>query len=157
VGDETTVGDQATSDETASDETRRLGAELRGAIAQVYSRFRSVRPNGEIGDAALWALTQLDKRGPMALTELSMTAHVTPGSMSQTVNRLTRGGYVVRSRDPGDGRRVLFTATPLGRELAADTRSRRHGWFNAHLEALDPADRETLSRAAAILRVIAES
>ena len=144
-------------DETTSDETRRLGIELRGAIVQLYSRFRSVRPNGEIGDAALWALTQLEKRGPLALTELSMTAHVTPGSMSQTVNRLTEGGYAVRSRDPGDGRRVLFTATPLGRELVADARSRRHGWLNAHLDALDPVDRETLARAATILRVIAES
>ena len=144
-------------DETTSDDTRQLGADLRTAIVQLYSRFRSVRPNGEIGDAALWALTQLEKRGPLALTELSTAARVTPGSMSQTVNRLTEGGYAVRSRDPADGRRVLFTATPQGCVVVADARSRRHGWLNGHLDALDPADRAVLARAAAILRTIAES
>jgi DNA-binding MarR family transcriptional regulator len=141
------------SDETAE----ALGADLRSAIARIYSRFRSERAAGEIGDAALGTLSTLQKRGPMTLTELSERAHVTAGSMSQTVNRLDALGYAVRSRDPGDGRRVLFTATEEGAAVARAARARRESWFDAQLAALTPEERTLLAHASRIISTIADS
>src|ERR1700728_2454451 len=81
-----------------------LGGQVRSAVGRLYRRFRSERPEGSLGDAALAVLTRLHKHGPQTLTELSEHDRVSPASMSQTVNRLTSAGYGVRARDPGDGR-----------------------------------------------------
>jgi DNA-binding MarR family transcriptional regulator len=45
--------------------------------------------------------------------------------MSQTVNRLTSAGYAVRSRDPDDRRKVLFSATEEGDRLGCTTQAQR--------------------------------
>ncbi|MCO5999441.1 MarR family winged helix-turn-helix transcriptional regulator [Actinoallomurus rhizosphaericola] len=134
-----------------------LGTALRAAVARVYSRFRSERAEGEIGDAAVLALAALCKHGPLTLTELSNRARVTPGSMSQTVNRLVAGGYVTREKDPSDGRRVLFVPTRDGRAQADAALAARQDWLNRQLARLDPEERATLARAADLLSRIADS
>src|SRR6202453_508415 len=96
-----------------------LGGQVRSAIGRIYRRFRSERPEGSLGDAALAVLTHLHKHGPLTLTELREHDRVSPASMSQTVNRLTSAGYAVRTRDPDDRRKVLFSATADGDELAS--------------------------------------
>src|ERR1700728_4172010 len=94
----------ATEEQPAGAEGADLGGQLRSAVGRLYRRFRSERPEGGLGDAALAVLTRLHKHGPQTLTELSEHDRVSPASMSQTVNRLTSAGYGVRARDPGDGR-----------------------------------------------------
>ena len=108
-----------------------LGGQLRSAVGRLYRRFRSERPEGGLGDAALDVLTRLHKRGPQTLTELSEHDRVSPASMSQTVNRLTSAGYAVRTGDPDDRRKVLFSATAEGDELASATRAQRNAWLYA--------------------------
>jgi DNA-binding MarR family transcriptional regulator len=77
--------------------------------------------------------------------------------MSQTVNRLTSAGYAVRTRDPGDGRKVLFSATKEGDELADAARAQRNAWLDDALRALSAEDRAVIARAAALLGTIADS
>jgi DNA-binding MarR family transcriptional regulator len=134
-----------------------LGAELRTAVARVYTRFRSERAEGELGDAALGVLIALDKAGPLTLTQLSERAHVTAGSMSQTVNRLSDGGYLTRRKDPGDGRRNLLEATESGKQAAAAARAHRESWLYARLAELSADERATLARAAKLMRRVAGS
>ncbi|RFC77924.1 MarR family transcriptional regulator [Streptomyces sp. AcE210] len=134
-----------------------LGAEVRAAVGLLYRRFRSERPAGELGDVALEVLTYLHKRGPQTLTRLSEVGRVAPASMSQTVNRLTAAGYAVRTQDPTDGRKVLFTPTPEGHTLAGDAMETRNAWLDDQLRALSAEDRAVISRAAALLHSIAES
>lgn len=143
--------------ESATEAISDLSARVRAAVAHLYSRFRSERAHGEIGDAAIFALTQLLKAGPLSLSELSDRAHVTPGSMSQTVNRLTAGGLAVRGRDPSDGRRVLFSLTAEGDRLTSEVRAQREGWLNGRLAELTDDERAVLSRAAEVLERIADS
>jgi DNA-binding MarR family transcriptional regulator len=140
-----------------SDQYHELGVDLRTAVARMYSRFRSERADGELGDAALSVVIALEKNGPMTLTELSERARVTPGSMSQTVNRLAGGGYLTRSKDPADGRRVLLAATADGKRISVAARAHRESWLNGRLAALTDDDRATLARAAALIRRIADS
>ncbi|GAA5170634.1 MULTISPECIES: MarR family winged helix-turn-helix transcriptional regulator [Amycolatopsis] len=134
-----------------------LGAELRTAVARVYSRFRSERADGEVAEAALLVLHQLRKHGPLSLGELSDRARVTPGSMSQTVNRLEADGQVVRERDSADRRRVLFVLTAGGREIAEKSLRHRENWLSSQLGALTADQRRTLAEAARLLQAIADS
>src|SRR5215475_10212093 len=117
------MGQGATGGLPDETEAADLGGQLRSAIGRLYRRFRSERPEGSLGDAALAVLTRLHKHGPQTLTELSAHDRVSPASMSQTVNRLTAAGYGVRTRDPGDGRKVLFVATAEGDKLASAARA----------------------------------
>jgi DNA-binding MarR family transcriptional regulator len=134
-----------------------LGGQLRSAVGRLYRRFRRERPEGSLGDAALAVLTHLHKHGPQSLTELSQHDQVSPASMSQIVNRLTTAGYAVRTRDPDDGRKVLFSATTEGDELASAARAQRNAWLDEQLRALSAEDRAVISRAAALLSNIASS
>jgi DNA-binding MarR family transcriptional regulator len=134
-----------------------LGAQLRSAVGRLYRRFRSERPEGSLGDAALEVLTRLHKHGPQTLTELSEHDRVSPASMSQTVNRLTSAGYAVRARDPGDGRKVLFVATAAGDELASATRAQGNAWLDGQLRGLSAEDRAVIARATTLLSGIADS
>lgn len=128
---------------------------MRAATGQLYRRFRSERPEGALGDTALEVLTRLFKNGPQTLTELSRHDGVSPASMSQTVNRLTEGGYAVRRPDPDDRRKVLFSTTEAGDAIARAAREQRNAWLEARLDSLDESERQTVARAAAILLRIA--
>ena len=147
----------ATEAQSAETEGADLGGQVRSAIGRLYRRFRSERPEGSLGDTALEVLTRLHKHGPQTLTELSEHDRVSPASMSQTVNRLTSAGYAVRARDPGDGRKVLFSATAEGNELASAARAQRNAWLDQRLQALSAEDRAVIARATAILSRIADS
>jgi len=140
----------------ALDETG-LGGQLRSTVARLYRRFRSERPEGGLGDTALEVLSRLYKNGPQTLTELSEYDHVAPGSMSQSVNRLTSVGYAIRTPDPNDRRKVLFSTTPEGAEFALAARIQRNGWLDVRLHALSPEDQSTIARACVLLGDIADS
>ena len=154
------MGKNATGEQPAGAEGAQgadLGSQLRSAVGRLYRRFRSERTEGSLGDAALAVLTRLHKHGPQTLTELSEHDRVSPASMSQTVNRLTSAGYAVRTRDPGDRRKVLFSATAEGDELASTARAQRNAWLDQRLQALSGEDRAVIARATALLSSIADS
>jgi DNA-binding MarR family transcriptional regulator len=141
----------------AAREVDELSQELRTAVGRVYRRFRALRAHDELGDAAMAVLTRLRKAGPQSLTALSDDARVTPSSMSQTVNRLAAGGYLLRTADPADGRRVLFQLTESGRRLEGESIARSRAWFDGELSRATDAERATLAHAARILLRIADA
>lgn len=151
------MGKDATDEDPRAFGEASLGAHVRAAVGQLYRRFRSERPEGGLGDAALDVLTFLHKHGPQTLTYLSEYGRVSPASMSQSVNRLTSAGYAVRTPDPGDRRKVLISATPRGSEVAVAARTQRNTWLDTRLDALNPEDRSTIARACAILAAIGTS
>lgn len=144
-------------DATGALDGAELGGRVRSTVARLYRRFRNERPAGGLGDTALEVLTRLFKHGPQTLTQLSEHDHVAPGSMSQTVNRLTSAGYAIRTPDPNDRRKVLFSPTAEGAELARAARSQRNAWLDNHLQALSPEDQDTIARACALLSKIADA
>jgi DNA-binding MarR family transcriptional regulator len=52
----------------------------------------------------------------------------TTGGMSLTLDRLTAAGWVRRSPDPDDRRRVVVGLTPAGTELATRVNAQLHEW-----------------------------
>jgi DNA-binding MarR family transcriptional regulator len=154
-----TAGAETAGAETAGAETAgaELGGQVRSAVGRLYRRFRSERPEGGLGDTALAVLSRLHKHGAQTLTDLSEHDRVSPASMSQTVNRLTSAGYAVRTRDPDDRRKVLFSTTAEGDELASAARAQRNAWLDQRLQALSAEDRAVIGRATALLASIADS
>lgn len=65
-------------------------------------------------------LDHLDEMEPTGLLTLAAHMGVTASTMSLTVDRLARGGYVVRSPDPKDGRRVSLRLTPAGTRMKSE-------------------------------------
>lgn len=59
-------------------------------------------------------LDHLDDVEPTSLMTLAGHMGVTGSTMSLTMDRLVRGGYVVREKDPTDGRKVCLRLTPAG-------------------------------------------
>jgi MarR family transcriptional regulator, organic hydroperoxide resistance regulator len=62
-------------------------------------------------------LDHLDAVEPITLRELAAHTGVTASSMSLMIDRLERGGYVRRSRDREDARRVNLRLTPAGARI----------------------------------------
>jgi DNA-binding MarR family transcriptional regulator len=141
--------------ETHATDEAGLGGQLRSTVGRLYRRFRSERPAGGLGDTALEVLTRLYKHGPQTLTQLSQYDQVAPASMSQSVNRLASAGYAIRTPDPDDRRKVLFSTTPEGIALARATRNQRNAWLDAQLRALSPEDQQVIARACVLLSDIA--
>ncbi len=62
-------------------------------------------------------LDHLDEIEPTGLLALAKHLGVTASTMSLTVDRLVRGGYVRRDADPQDGRRVNLRLTKAGLKI----------------------------------------
>jgi DNA-binding MarR family transcriptional regulator len=142
---------------TAANDDGDLGGLVRSAVGRLYRRFRSERPDGSLGDTALEVLSRLQKHGPQTLTSISDHDRVSLASMSQTLNRLTSAGYAVRTGDPDDRRKVLFSSTAAGDEIAVAARAQRNAWLDARLATLSPEDRGAIARACELLGDIAAS
>jgi len=52
----------------------------------------------------------------------------TTGGMTLTIDRLEKAGWLLRSADPADRRRVLVTLTDRGRDLAIAVNRELHRW-----------------------------
>ncbi|MBU6516072.1 MAG: MarR family transcriptional regulator [Acidobacteriota bacterium] len=134
-----------------------VGGELRQAVTRLYSRFRSERIEGEVPDAALFVLIVLGKEDRMSLTDLAEAAHVTLGSMGQTVRRLEQLEYVTKSRGVQDRRKVLFTLTAEGRSAMAASQRHRRDWLNSRVAELTAEERADIARVTPLLLRIADS
>jgi MarR family transcriptional regulator, organic hydroperoxide resistance regulator len=97
-------------------------------------------------------LDHLDAVEPMGLLDLAKHMGVTPSTMSLTVDRLERGGYVTRERDSSDGRRVRLILTPAGVRVKQAASVLDVNRVRGLLERLKPEERE---RALAGLELLA--
>lgn len=90
-------------------------------------------------------LSTLDAHGPLSVGELAARLGVEQPTVTRTLGRIDDRGWVVRTPDPDDGRRVLLSLTDAGRDVLA-----RAGEAWTRLEAETTA---TLTREeAALLR-----
>ncbi|MGH9671611.1 MAG: MarR family winged helix-turn-helix transcriptional regulator [Bryobacteraceae bacterium] len=85
-------------------------------------------------------LDHLDDREPTSLMHLAAHMGVTASTMSITVDRLVRSGYVVRRNDPSDGRRVGLLLTPAGLRIKRTDRVLDPARVRAMLSRLAPAE-----------------
>ena len=137
--------------------THDLSSSLRIAVARLSRRLRAEKADDELSDTQTSTLAFLVREGSGTIGRLSEHERVTPPSMNRTVNRLEEAGYVRRTADAVDGRKVVVVPTESGLRLVTETRRRRDAWLHQRLRTLTPEQRETLAEAAAIIRELADS
>ena len=128
-----------------------LASGLRLAVMRLARRMRSERADTSLTLTQLAALATLERRGALTPRELAAAERVQPPSMTRVAASLEAAGLVTRTDHPSDGRQVLLAASPAGVALLREDRRRREAWLAQRLRALDPADREVLRQAAAVL------
>jgi DNA-binding MarR family transcriptional regulator len=85
------------------DSLRELSIQLSRLNHQVGSRL-------DLRDADFDCLDVINRYGPLSPGALARRAGLHPATMTGVLDRLERGGWVVRERDPGDRRAVTVRA-----------------------------------------------
>ena len=134
-----------------------LAKTLREAIMRLNRRLRQARAVGDLTFSQLSALTSLQLAGALTPRELADTERVQPPTMTKIVGKLEERGLVVRTPHPTDRRQVILSATERGRAVYAQFEKARNEWLARQLAELGPDERDTLERAAQILRQVARN
>jgi DNA-binding MarR family transcriptional regulator len=94
-------------------ERRRLGtqikADLRALTNQVSLLNHQVGAKVEMRDIDLDCLDLLSQHGQMSPSALAKRSGLHPATITGILDRLERGGWVARERDPSDRRAVVVT------------------------------------------------
>lgn len=130
-------------------------SDLRMATFRLARRLRSQRAVDTMSDAQFAVLAVLSMHGPHTLGDLAERERVSAPSMNRTVNCLEEGGYLSRTPDDTDRRKVNIDLTDAGRALVAETVRRRDSWLEKALAELTTEQRGILNRAAAIMNEVA--
>lgn len=131
--------------------------ELSLAIGLLVRRLRTEVNPGELSWSQLSTLARLEKLGPLTTADLARAESVKPQSMGTTLADLEQEGLVERRPHPTDGRQVLFALTAAGIEARRKRRIAKQEWLMAAMAKLEPAERETLIAATALLKRLGES
>jgi len=100
---------------------RQLTAEIRAALRELGIQLallnHHVSARLELKDVDLDCLNLVDSHGPLSPSALARRSGLHPATITGILDRLERGGWVIRERDPSDRRGVLVRAL---RERNAD-------------------------------------
>ena len=89
--------------------------------------------------------------------ELAVGERVSTAAMSKRVSRLQRDGLVARTKSEADRRCVGLTLTEEGQRTLRRVRSRRTAWLASRLNALSPAELDSVGAAAESLARLLEN
>ncbi|MBO0979697.1 MarR family winged helix-turn-helix transcriptional regulator [Microbacterium sp. SD291] len=144
---------------SASDEALHLTAtDLRMATFQLARRLRCARAVDAMSDAQLAVLATLRMHGRRTITALADRERVTAPSMTSMINGLEEQGFVMRTPDAEDRRRVQVDITEAGIDIVAQTIRRRDELLAGMLHELDfsDAELETLRAASVLMKKVVE-
>jgi len=130
-------------------------SEVRMATFRLARRLRAQRAVDAMSDGQFAVLAGLKIHGPHTLGELAERERVSAPSMNRTVNCLEESGYLTRTPDAADRRKVIIDLTPPGLEVVEETVRRRDAWVEEALAGLTDEERRTLSAAAEIMQRMA--
>jgi DNA-binding MarR family transcriptional regulator len=101
-------------DQEAARRRRRLDREVRASLRDVSVQLsllnHQVRGQLELKGTDLECLDLISREGPLSPSVLARRAGLHPATMTGILDRLERGGWIARERDPADRRAVLIRA-----------------------------------------------
>jgi DNA-binding MarR family transcriptional regulator len=130
-------------------------ARLRLVIVRTARRLRQ-EAGDDLSPSSAAALATIERRGPLAPSELAELERVKRPTITRVLARLEEAGLVERTGDPADGRAFLVSITREGSELLRRIRTRKNAYLARRLSKLDPDDLAALERAADVLEHILE-
>ncbi len=130
---------------------------IRGVVGQLHRRLRHVDNAGILTPSQSAVLNRLLREGPATQGELAAAEHVRQQSMAATLGVLDELGYLSRTPDPADRRRVVISLSDAGRDTVRGIQQHRDEWLaQALLDELSPAELDTVTRALPLLQRVAE-
>ena len=129
---------------------------LTQAIGRVMRRVRADANTGGLNLSQTATLAQLDESGGMTNADLARAEAMKPQSMNTLLAGLEQEGLVERRPHPTDGRQVLFALTDAGVEARRKRGAAKQTWLLAAMAKLDPAEQQTLTTAAALIKRLGE-
>src|SRR5438445_9970422 len=135
---------------------QRSTAEIRDALRALRIQLSllnyRVGSQLELKDVDLDCFDIIDAYGPLSPTALARRAGLHPATMTGILDRLERGGWIVRERDPSDRRAVVVRAVreryaELMRQYAGMSRSMNKllaGYSDSELEVIADFMRRTV-------------
>src|SRR5215218_10916265 len=101
----------STSDENAGRRRRRSIRAIKGSLRDLRVQLsllnHRVGANLDLKDVDLDCLDLIARHGPLSPSALARHAGLHPATMTGILDRLERGGWVARDRDPSDRRAVI--------------------------------------------------
>jgi DNA-binding MarR family transcriptional regulator len=85
-----------------------IRAALRDLSVELSLLNQRISGHLELKGSDLQCLDLIDSRGPLSPTALARLAGLHPATMTGVIDRLERGGWIVRERDPADRRGVVL-------------------------------------------------
>jgi DNA-binding MarR family transcriptional regulator len=101
-------------------------------------------------------LLDVDRNGPMRLSELGAREAINPTMLSRVVADLVEGGLLERSNDPGDRRAAWVNVTRAGHLVSERMRRERTDALNAAMSALGDEEQALIGGALGALEALAE-
>jgi DNA-binding MarR family transcriptional regulator len=133
---------------------REVRASLRDASIQLSLLNHQVQGQLELRGTDLECLDLISREGPLSPSVLARRAGLHPATMTGILDRLERGGWIVRERDPADRRAVLIRAE---RVRGAEVLSLYSGMNSSMDQILGDYDEAQLELLAGFLRRTAEA
>ena len=133
-----------------------LSSQMRLAVMRLSRRLRQ-QSVGDITQSQLSALATVERAGALSLGELAEIERVAPPSMTRIAARLEERGLLARTADLSDRRIARVAITTDGRELLAETRTRRDAYLATRLAAMSAEEQEVLIRALPLLERLARN
>lgn len=132
--------------------TVELARELRVLVGRLRRRVKEVADTYELTASQLAVVSRLDRDGPATASDLAAAERVRPQSMAATLAALDERGWLVRRKDPGDGRKQLLSLSETAHDLLSDSRQVRDEWLGRALdEKYTDAERATIAEALRLL------
>ena len=121
----------------------RVLRQFRVVFNAVKTHFRQVEREAGVGGAQLWALSVIDRRPGIGVTELARELDIHQSTASNLIKSLVERGLVATSREGTDRRSVSLRILPAGADVLGSAPLPFAGVLPDALSALDAA---TLSR-----------
>ena len=125
------------------DPANRVLRQFRVVFNSVKTHFRQVEREAGVGGAQLWALSVIERRPGLGVTELSRELDIHQSTASNLLKSLVERGFVVTSREGMDRRSVALRLLPAGLDVLRSAPMPFSGVLPDALSSLDPA---TLAR-----------
>lgn len=134
-------------DVTEDTQTQRLNLDdqvahlLRRAHQRASSLFLSVLGEHQLTPTQFFAMARLHERGQLSQNRLGRLAAMDPATIQGVIRRLEERGYIQRTPDANDRRRMVLTLTSRGSELVDSLLNHADTVSEAILEPLDAQER----------------
>ena len=130
---------------------------IRAVVGQLHRRLRQVDNAGILTPSQSAVLNRLYREGPATQGELAAAEHVRQQSMAATLGVLDELGYLARTPDPADRRRVVISLSESGTDTVRGVFQHRDEWLaQALADELSPAELDAVTRALPLLQRVAQ-